>query len=310
MSALEDRKHRHLARPLARNLVNDDDLRYLVGRRHTTALHVMMYVRKRAVLKGRLQVAVTNVELEQALGVDRRAIQRAKAHLRERGFPIEERTGRHQGRTGKSGSLACMFVLDRREVEALKPRLSLVRDEEHGGAVLDAVHVREENTTPPSAAYAEHSVGLWPAASRAGPPPEAASATDELHGAAATPALPCVEPPRAAASETRLPRAADFEREITLLREWVTPARGSALTGQRAAELLDRAERHLLGLECEPPLSPFAVKLARSMLEAELGAGQLELGVLPATTPRSRVDADAGQDDDSSGGEDVRVEEG
>lgn len=275
MSALEQRRHTHLARPRARHLVSDDDLRHLIGRRQTTALHVMLYVRKRAVLKGRLNIAVTNVELERELGVDRRQIQRAKAHLREVGFEILERTGRHQGRTGKSGSLACMFVLDRREVEPLKARLELVRTEDHGGAVLEAVHVREENTPPESATTSKHSLVGWPAAARAGPLPTDGDATSTSSGEPATAAQPWLERPRAASPERLpgLPAAAEFVDELTHLRKWWTAAREPRFDGERAAAVLDRAAAAWIG----EGGSPFTIRLARSHLERELGLNQLSL---------------------------------
>jgi hypothetical protein len=295
VSALEQRQHRSLPRGLSKHLVSDDDLRHLIARRQTTALHLMLYVRKRAVLRGMLRVPVTNVELERELGVDRRQLQRAKAYLREQGFPIVERVGRHRGRTGKSGSLACMFVLDRREVEPLKRYLELVRDEEHGGAVPNAVLVKEENTTPPRATSSSPSVVWWPAAARAGPPPGEAAASTTAHGEPATEAQRALRPPGAGSPERLhgLPAAAQLEPELTKLRSWLSAARGSALSGERATALLDRAVAAVVA----DGGNPWTARLARALVVEELGLGQLSFRDVPH--PSERTSGNAADTSDS-----------
>jgi hypothetical protein len=290
VSALEAARHRSLPRGLSRHLVSDDDLRRLIARRQTTALHVMLYVRKRAALRGKLHVAVTNIELERELGVDRRQIQRAKAYLREQGFPIIEREGRHRGPAGKSGSLACMFVLDRRDVEPLKPYLTLVRTEEHGGAVPEAVLIEEENTPPTAATSSLAAVGGVAARARGGPPVDPLLATSTPEGAPATEASACGEPPRAGAVERPqgLPAAAELEPELSQLRRWWSAARQPALSGERAAAVLDRAVAAVVG----EGGSPFKARLARSLLERELGLGQLTLA-----DPQPSVEPDTSSSD-------------
>lgn len=302
MSALEQRQHRSLARGLSKHLVSDDDLRRLISRRQTTALHVMLYVRKRAVLRGMLRVPVTNVELERELGVDRRQLQRAKAYLREQGFPIVERTGRHRGRTGKSGSLACMFVLDRREVEPLKPFLQLVRDEERGGAVPDAVLVKEENTPPPRATSSSPSVVVWPRGARDGPPvpPPSSTSTPNREPAPEAPGTVSGAVPAPQRVAPGLPVGTQLEPAYSMLRSWLSAARGSALDGERAAALLDRAERHAVGEGC----SPFVVKLARQRLVEDLALGQLTLDDVARTSDETNVNnADASGDEESAASE-------